>query len=80
MLLNNCIVTLYYIRKKKNIRMNILITVIEFIKLNFTYIQFQNTVLATVAIIITCRELFIKIERENKKQKEREKKSFLNIT
>lgn len=58
--------------------MNILITVLTFIKANFSYIQFQNTVLATVAIIITCRELFIKIERENRKQREKEKEFFMH--
>lgn len=51
--------------------MNILTTVIEFIKLNFTYIQFQNTVLAMTAIIIVCKLLFEKIERENQKDRER---------
>ncbi len=51
--------------------MNILITVIEFIKLNFSYIQFQNTVLAMTAIIIVCKLLFEKIERENQKDREK---------
>lgn len=56
--------------------MNILITVIEFIKLNFTAIQFQNTVLAMTAIIIVINMLFEKIERENQKDREREEQFF----
>lgn len=56
--------------------MNILITVIEFIKLNFSYIQFQNTCIASVAIIIVCKLLFEKIALENRKQREREKEFF----
>lgn len=51
--------------------MNILITVIEFIKLNFTAIQFENTVLASVALIIVCKLLFEKIEKQNKKDREK---------
>lgn len=56
--------------------MNILTTVIEFIKLNFSYIQFQNTVLAMTAIIIVCKLLFEKIALENKKDRERAEQFF----
>lgn len=56
--------------------MNILITVIEFIKLNFTAIQFENTLLAMTAIIIVINMLFVKIAEQNRKQREREKEFF----
>lgn len=56
--------------------MNILITVFTFIKANFTYIQFENTLLAMTAIIIIINMLFVKIAEQNKKQKEREKEFF----
>lgn len=58
--------------------MNILITVIEFIKLNFTAIQFENTVLASVALIIVCKLLFERIALENRKQREKEKEYFMH--
>lgn len=58
--------------------MNILITVIEFIKLNFSYIQFQNTVLAMTALIIVINMLFVKIAEQNKKDREREKEYFMH--
>lgn len=51
--------------------MNILITVIEFIKLNFTAIQFENTLLAMTAIIIVINMLFAKIAEQNKKDREK---------
>ena len=51
--------------------MQILNYVIEFIKLNFSYIQFQNTLLAITALIIVINMLFEKIERENQKDREK---------
>ena len=56
--------------------MNILITVLTFIKANFSYIQLENTVLAMTLIIISCKLLFEKIERENQKDRERAKEFF----
>lgn len=56
--------------------MNILITVVEFIKLNFTYIQFENTLLAMTAIIIIINMLFVKIAEQNRKDRERAEQFF----
>ena len=56
--------------------MNILNYVFTFISMNFTYAQLQNTCIALTAIIIICKLLFEKIERENQKDRERAKEFF----
>ena len=51
--------------------MNIIAYMIDFINANFTFVQFENTLLAMTAIIIVINMLFKKIEKQNKKDREK---------
>lgn len=58
--------------------MNILAYMIDFIIANFTFVQFENTLLAMTALIIVINMLFVKIAEQNKKDREREKAYFMH--